>query len=103
MRKMFVILSVLVIVLSTACGGHKTKTTSATSYVKIIKKGVDKDQSYWVSVVDPNNNSDKQEFRMNIDNMNTWNLLETGKEYISDYEYTDKQKGVKLITIKIPS
>ena len=47
--------------------------------LKIIKKGVDKDQSYWVSVVDPNNNSDKQEFRMNIDNMNTWNLLETEK------------------------
>jgi hypothetical protein len=49
------------------------------SNIKITEKGTTGKQ-YWVKAVDPNSNQ-HTEYKLTIDNENTWNLIEEDQEF----------------------
>lgn len=89
---------ILILMFVSGCSESKTNTSS---YIKITEKGTTGKQ-YWTKAIDPNSRQ-QQEFKLTIDNMNTWNLIEESKEYLATYEYTSLDKGADLLSIKHPA
>lgn len=81
--------------------GCSETTANTASYIKITGKGITGKQ-YWVKSVDPYSHQ-PQEFKLIVDNENTWNLIEENQEYLATYEYTSLAKGADLLSIKHPA
>jgi hypothetical protein len=60
--------------------------TSTTSDILIKEKGYSEDfADAWIMVVDPNDPSSKNEFKIKVQEPMVWNLIEEGKTYFSSY------------------
>lgn len=98
MKRAFLI---AVFIVMAAAGCSSASKSSTASYIKIIEKGTT-DKQYWVMAVNPYYRQEQQ-FKMLIDNPNTWNLIEKDQEYFATYEYVSLDKRVDLLSIKHPS
>lgn len=70
-----------------ACSKTNEKDTSATvSYIQVIDKGKTDDGEYWILVTAPDQDKNKtNEFKINLAEKNTWNLIEIDGKYVSHY------------------
>ncbi|MBH9968513.1 hypothetical protein [[Bacillus] enclensis] len=76
------LLSSFVLLLS----GCSTGMTSTTSDILIKEKDYSEDfADAWIMVVDPNDPTSKDEFKIKVQEPMVWNLIEEGKTYFSSY------------------
>ncbi|MCM3638877.1 hypothetical protein M3152_14335 [Sporosarcina luteola] len=85
MKKTSVFLLLFVLLILTSCGGK----SSTTSFLKVTEKGhSDNYEEYWIKAYDPNNETEDVAFKIMVDEVMVWNLIEEDKEYFTTYSKT---------------
>lgn len=83
MKKTSFFIFLFVIWILTSCGGPNTSTTS---FLKITEKGHSNNyQEYWIKAYDPNNHTEDEAFKIIVDEVMVWNLIEENKKYFTTY------------------
>lgn len=83
MKKTLFFILLFVVLTLTFCGGPYTSTTSS---LKITEKGhSDNYKEYWIKGYDPNNHTEDVAFKIVVDEVMVWNLIEENKEYFTTY------------------
>lgn len=85
--------------MSTSCN---SRVSSTASYIQILSKEQSPKSTYELEAKNPYDKNART-FKIQIDDENLWNLIEVDQIYFATYEYKDKIKEVKLISIKHPS
>lgn len=77
------IILISVVALMTACGGPYSSTTSM---LVVIEKGHSNDsEEYWIKAYDPNNETQEEAFKIVVNEVMAWNLLEEEVKYFATY------------------
>lgn len=102
MKKNGILFSIFVIIiLSFSIYFLLPEKLNTTSHILVLDKGVSNDE-YWLKVIDPNS-FEKTVFKIKIDSINTWNLVNINEEYLATYEYRSIKKNVDLVEIEYTS
>ena len=88
----FIILFVLLILSSCS-----ESYTSTTSFLKITEKGHSKNyKEYWIKAYDSNNYTEDEAFKIIVDEVMVWNLIEENKEYFTTYSKTGDNSWILI-------
>ena len=83
MKKTSFSILLFVLLILTSCVGPYTSTTS---FLKITEKGHSNNyKEYWIKAYDPNNYTEDVAFKIVVDEVMVWNLIEENKEYSTTY------------------
>ncbi|MED1205438.1 hypothetical protein [Heyndrickxia acidicola] len=87
----FLILAITPIVFNIVVNNGRSSST--TSDLKVIGKGHSKDyKEYYIKAYDPNEQTQSMAFKIDIDDLNAWNLIEVNRNYIAVYDKTGQNK-----------
>ncbi|MET3728167.1 hypothetical protein ABID52_001748 [Fictibacillus halophilus] len=76
------LLIILTLLPLTSCG----ETHSTSSIIIVTDKGHSEDnKEYWIAAYNPNNEGKADTFRIIVEEVMVWNLIEEDKEYFSTY------------------
>ena len=82
MKKRVGFICILLLFILTACNQSLT-----VSDLQVVEKG-SSDKETWIIAFDPNNQTEKQAFKILIQEEMVWNLIEVEKRYFAGYSPT---------------
>lgn len=99
MKRVFNLLTLMVLLLISACGGT---ISSTSSMIVVTDKGHSSDkEDYWIEAYDPNNETKDEAFKIFVKEEMVWNLIIKGTEYFATYE-KEGDNPMRLNAIEYP-
>ncbi|WP_088102945.1 hypothetical protein [Halalkalibacter urbisdiaboli] len=85
---------ILVIFLLASCGGNGPYTSTASMLI-VTEKGHSSDyKEYWIKAYNPNTQTKEEAFKIIVQEVMVWNLIEVNKEYFSTYAKEDDKPWI---------
>ncbi|MGD6962295.1 hypothetical protein ACQCVB_08840 [Fictibacillus phosphorivorans] len=83
MKRLLGLLIILMLLTLTSCGQIQN---SISSIIIVTGKGHSEDnKEYWITAYDPNKEGKTNPFKVIVEEVMVWNLIEENKEYFSTY------------------